>query len=80
VAVVDAAALPKQLVPLLSGRSLLDVAVERATSVVPAERVWLAAGEQLRTPSRPVEGCRPTASSVEPSGRDTLPAVALGCA
>jgi mannose-1-phosphate guanylyltransferase len=38
------AALPKQLVPLLKGRSLLDIAVQRATSVVPAEQVWLGAG------------------------------------
>ena len=42
------AALPKQLVPLLQGRSLLDIAVERATAAVPADRVWLGAGEQLR--------------------------------
>ena len=33
------AGLPKQLVPLLQGRSLLEVAVERAPSCGPAERV-----------------------------------------
>ncbi len=54
------AALPKQLVPLLAGRSLLDVAVERATSVVPADRVWLAAGEQLRSAVEAVAGCSRT--------------------
>jgi mannose-1-phosphate guanylyltransferase len=74
------AALPKQLVPLLDGRSLLDVAVQRATSCVPAERVWLGAGEQLRTAVSAVEGLRADRLIVEPSGRDTLPAVALGCA
>ena len=42
------AGLPKQLVPLLQGRSLLEIAVERATSVVQEDRVWLGAGEQLR--------------------------------
>ncbi len=73
------AALPKQLVPLLQGRSLLDVAVQRATSVVPAERVWLGAGEQLRAAVSSVAGLRPDRLVVEPSGRDTLPAVALGC-
>jgi mannose-1-phosphate guanylyltransferase len=74
------AALPKQLVPLLRGRSLLEVAVERATRCVPVERVWLGAGEQLRTAVEQVEGLRPDRLVVEPSGRDTLPAVALGCA
>jgi len=74
------AALPKQLVPLLQGRSLLDIAVQRATSVVPAEQVWLGAGEQLRDAVTQVEGLRPDRLVVEPSGRDTLPAVALGCA
>ncbi len=74
------AGLPKQLVPLLQGRSLLDVAVERATSVVPPEQVWLGAGEQLRRAVSSVAGLRPDRLVVEPSGRDTLPAVALGCA
>jgi mannose-1-phosphate guanylyltransferase len=74
------AARPKQLVPLLNGRSLLDVAVERATSVVPAEQVWLGAGEQLRDAVSAVPGLRADRLIVEPSGRDTLPAVALGCA
>jgi mannose-1-phosphate guanylyltransferase len=74
------AGLPKQLVPLLAGRSLLDVAVERATSVVPADRVWLGAGEQLRAAVEQVAGLHPERLVVEPSGRDTLPAVALGCA
>lgn len=74
------AALPKQLVPLLQGRSLLDIAVERATSVVPADRVWLAAGEQLRDAVSSVHGLRAERLVVEPSARDTLAAVALGCA
>lgn len=74
------AALPKQLVPLLDGRSLLDIAVARATSVVPSAQVWLAAGEQLRAAVSQVDGLQANRLIVEPSGRDTLPAVALGCA
>jgi mannose-1-phosphate guanylyltransferase len=74
------AGLPKQLVPLLQGRSLLDAAVERATAAVPADRVWLAAGEQLRDAVSAVPGLQADRLVVEPSGRDTLPAVALGCA
>ena len=73
-------ALPKQLVPLLRGRSLLDVAVERATAAVPADQVWLGAGEHLRDAVSSVPGLRADRLVVEPSGRDTLPAVALGCA
>ncbi len=72
------AALPKQLVPLLQGRSLLDIAVQRATAAVPADRVWLGVGQQLA--GARVEGLDPSRIIVEPSGRDTLPAVALGCA
>ena len=74
------AALPKQLVPLLAGRSLLDIALERALCAVPAERVWLGAGEQLRGAVAAVPGLQPERLVIEPSGRDTLPAVALGCA
>lgn len=74
------AALPKQLVPLLGGRSLLDIAVERATAVVAADRVWLGAGEQLRSAVSSVAGLRADRLIIEPSGRDTLPAVALGMA
>jgi mannose-1-phosphate guanylyltransferase len=73
-------ALPKQLVPMLAGRSLLDVAVDRATSVVPQERLWLGAGEQLRGAVEQVHGLHRDRLVIEPSGRDTLPAVALGCA
>ncbi|MBK5307392.1 MAG: mannose-1-phosphate guanylyltransferase [Frankiaceae bacterium] len=72
------AGLPKQLVPLFEGRSLLDLAVDRASAV--ADEVWLGAGEQLRDAVSSVEGLRADRLILEPSGRDTLPAVALGCA
>jgi mannose-1-phosphate guanylyltransferase len=72
------AALPKQLVPMLDGRSLLDIAVHRAGSV--ADQVWLGAGEQLRSAVSSVGGLHPDRLILEPSGRDTLPAVTLGCA
>jgi mannose-1-phosphate guanylyltransferase len=74
------AALPKQLVPMLQGRSLLEIAVERARAVVDSDHVWLGSGEQLRSAVSSVEGLRPERLVIEPSGRDTLPAVALGCA
>ena len=71
------AALPKQLVPLLAGRSLLDIAVERASAVVDPSRVWLGAGESLRAA---VSLVAPERLVIEPSGRDTLPALVLGMA
>lgn len=74
------AALPKQLVPLLAGRSLLEVAVERARAAVPADRVWLGAGEQLRAAVDVLADLDASRFVAEPSGRDTLPAVVLGCA
>jgi mannose-1-phosphate guanylyltransferase len=68
------AGVPKQLAPLFGERSLLDLAVERATAVVDSDRVWLAAGEQLRGR---VTQVRPERLVLEPSGRDTLPALVL---
>ena len=72
------ASVPKQLVPLFDGRSLLDIAIERASAVAP--EVWLGAGEQLRTAVSSVPGLLAERLIIEPSGRDTLPALALGMA
>lgn len=65
---------PKQLAPLFDGTSLLDLAVERATAVVDPSAVWLAAGAQLRAAVTQVAEHRLV---LEPSGRDTLPALVL---
>ncbi len=71
------AGVPKQLAPLFGERSLLDLAVERATAVVEPGQVWLAAGEQLRGQVKQVQTDRLV---LEPSGRDTLPALVLAMA
>jgi mannose-1-phosphate guanylyltransferase len=71
------AGVPKQLAPLFGERSLLDLAVERATAAVDSDHVWLAAGEQLRSQ---VTQVRPERLVLEPSGRDTLPALVLSMA
>lgn len=71
--------MPKQLIPVLAGKSLLEAAFERVDGVVPIERRWVCAGgawecqirEKLPLLSRVI---------AEPLGRDTLPAVALSCA
>ena len=72
------ASVPKQLVPLFEGRSLLQIAVDRAASVT--ESVWLGAGEQLRSAVGEVNGLDPARLIIEPSGRDTLPALVLAMA
>ena len=69
------AAVPKQLVPLFEGRSLLDIAVERAAAVAPD--VWLATGSALKTAVATVEGLSVERLVLEPSGRDTMPALTL---
>jgi mannose-1-phosphate guanylyltransferase len=69
------AGVPKQLVPLFEGRSLLDLAVDRAGAVTSS--VWLAAGEQLRSAVDAVEGLDPARLILEPAGKDTLPALVL---
>lgn len=68
---------PKQLLPLVEGRSLLRLAFERSLASVPADQVWVVTGagyadvvaEQL--PELP-----PTNILGEPVGRDSLNAVA----
>ena len=71
---------PKHLVPLLQGRSLLQITVDRAASVVDPSRVWLGAGEQLRAAVSEVPGLQADRLIIEPSGRDTLPALVLAMA
>ncbi len=71
-------AVPKQLVPLFEGRSLLQIAVDRAASVT--SLVWLGTGSALEDACKQVEGLVPERMVIEPSGRDTLPALTLGMA
>ncbi|HQY98810.1 MAG TPA: mannose-1-phosphate guanylyltransferase [Propionicimonas sp.] len=68
---------PKQLLPLVNGKSLLRLAFERALASVPAERVWVVTGAAYadavaadlpEVPARNILG--------EPVGRDSLNAVA----
>jgi mannose-1-phosphate guanylyltransferase len=72
------ASAPKQLVPLFAGRSLLDIAFERARAVAP--EVWLGTGTALEAAVSSVEGLAAERLVLEPSGRDTLPALALAMA
>ena len=72
---------PKQLLPLIGGRSLLELAFERLEGLVPASRRWIcAAEEQRQAVLAALPGLDPRRYIGEPIGRDTLAALALSAA
>ena len=72
---------PKQLVPLIAGRSLLRVASDRLEGVVDPERRWICTGERFRSQVREaIPGIGDDRILGEPCGRDTLNAVGLTAA
>lgn len=74
-------ALPKQLIPFIGGRSLLQIALERLEGLVPASRRLICAGcahENAILASLP--GFSADRFLGEPVGRDTLNAVGFGAA
>jgi len=80
--------LPKQLIPFIGsdpqgsgGRSLLQEAVVRLEGLLPAEQVYVCAGAATREVMlEKLPGLTPDRFIAEPTGRDTLNAVGLGCA
>lgn len=72
------AALPKQLLPMRDGHSLLRLAYERLEGVVPAERRYVCASRAHEAPIRSELPHLPQLGFLgEPMGRDTLNAVGL---
>lgn len=71
---------PKQLLPLVNGRSLLEIAVRRAEAVVVADRVRICAGELMREAVLSTDLVDPGQFIGEPVGRDTCAAIALSAA
>jgi len=70
---------PKQLIPFLDGRTLLDMTWERLEGLLPAERIYVCAGEAHRDAILQTLPQLAAENFVgEPVGRDTLNAVALG--
>jgi len=69
--------LPKQLLPLAEGKVLLEATLERVAGLVPAERIWVLTGHDLKEPVERVVGGRARVVA-EPVGRNTAPAVGLG--
>ena len=72
---------PKQLAPLIEGRSLLEIAVSRLDGVVPPPQRWICTGERFRDViTESVPGIQNEQILGEPVGRDTLNAVGLTAA
>jgi len=75
------ARLPKQLIPFIQGRSLLEIAVDRLEGLVDPRRRLIATGEQFRAAIRRALPAVGDAQILgEPQGRDTLAAVGLPAA
>ena len=73
--------LPKQLIPFIDGKSLLQVAMQRLQGLVPDEQVYICAGESQRQAMLAgLPGLTNDRFIGEPCGRDTLNAVGLGAA
>lgn len=73
--------LPKQLIPFIDGKSLLQVSMQRLKGLVPDEQVYICAGESQRQAMLDgLPGLTPDRFIGEPCGRDTLNAVGLGAA
>ncbi|MEM9789777.1 MAG: mannose-1-phosphate guanylyltransferase [Planctomycetota bacterium] len=75
---MSTAALPKQLIPFIDGRSLLQIAMDRLEGLVPDNQIFVCAGESTRDVMLDkLPKLRAECFIAEPTGRDTLNAVAL---
>ena len=72
---------PKQLLPLLSSRTLLEETWRRIRPLAPPERIWVIGARSLRKDSLAALPEMPPENFIgEPEGRNTAAAVALGAA
>jgi mannose-1-phosphate guanylyltransferase len=72
---------PKQLLPIVGGKSLLAIAAERIEGLVPAGNRWVCAGERHRAAVRAgVPWLSDARFLGEPAARDTVNAVAFAAA
>lgn len=70
---------PKQLIPFIGGKSLLEIAYERIEGLVAPERRYVCAGEKHAEPILAgVRGLAPERFLGAPTGRDTVNAVGFG--
>ncbi len=69
---------PKQLLPIMSARTMIQETAERVAPLVPPERLWVVTGaEQAVEVARQLPALPPAQLLVEPAGRNTAPAVGL---
>ncbi len=70
---------PKQLLPLVAGKSLLELAVERLTGLFKNQNIWIIANTEYAEQIASALPQLPSENIVgEPEGRDTANAIALG--
>ncbi len=75
------AKVPKQLIPFIGGKSLLQLAVERAQKLVPADCVYICAGDSHKAMIlQQIASVHEDRYLGEPVGRDTLNAVGYAAA
>jgi mannose-1-phosphate guanylyltransferase len=75
------ASLPKQLLDLVGGKTMMQATVERLAGLVPPERVMVVTNQRLVEPIRQQLPELPAASVIgEPCKRDTAPCVGLAAA
>jgi mannose-1-phosphate guanylyltransferase len=71
---------PKQLAPLFEGRSLLEIAMDRLSTLVPASRRYICTSSSWAERIQALIPDMPASNIIgEPTGRDTLAALALSC-
>lgn len=72
---------PKQLLPFIKGRSLLQIARDRLDGLVPAQNAYICAGQSHKDAIlQNLQGLSDEQYIGEPTGRDTLNAVGLAAA
>jgi mannose-1-phosphate guanylyltransferase len=68
---------PKQVLPLLGGRSLFELSVERWLAMLPPENIYVIANRPIAAILRPLAPRLPEKNFIcEPSPRNTAPAIA----
>jgi len=73
--------LPKQLIPFIAGKSLLEIAYQRLEGLVPADRRYICAGEKhAQVVLDAIPGLTRERFLGEPAGRDTVNAVGFAAA
>ena len=72
---------PKQLLPLVAGKTLIQATIERVAGLCPVDQVWIVTNrEQASRLRKLLPGFPKDQILVEPEARDTAPCIALATA